>query len=165
MSVLNFSGGIAETAIYEELVYANNILYLKKYPIYSNITKIQAGSTEVFQTEEETHINWNLSTQLQRKQCKIIQCKTWFQGSKTHFSIWSSKHTEQCKIVFKTASPACWDGRHRISTWRSWQCKHLNETQIINPKWSESNFSGISSQTTNAQTQRGTLAKSSNPKP
>ena len=54
-SALNFSGGSSETVIYEKLVLTDNILYIKNtQSVQTPKIIIQAGSTEVFQIEENT---------------------------------------------------------------------------------------------------------------
>ena len=54
-TALNFSGGSSETVIYEQLVLTNNILYIKNtQSVQTPKIIFQAGSTEVFQIEENT---------------------------------------------------------------------------------------------------------------
>ena len=54
-SALNFSGGSSETVIYEQLVLTDNILYIKNtQSVQTPKIIFQAGSTEVFQIEENT---------------------------------------------------------------------------------------------------------------
>lgn len=50
--------------------------------------------------EEQTFQISNLSKQsFKENNVKSLNAKTWFQGSKTRFQIWSSKKSEQCKIT------------------------------------------------------------------
>ena len=54
-TALNFSGGSSETVIYEQLVLTDNILYIKNtQSVQTPKIIFQAGSTEVFQIEENT---------------------------------------------------------------------------------------------------------------
>ena len=80
-SALNFSGGSSETVIYEQLVSASNILYIKNtQATQTPEIVIQVGSTETINFEENTtRIKNKLSVEN-----AIIECLTY--GSNTSIS-------------------------------------------------------------------------------